>query len=141
MQQGELDGEEVMHDVQCLLGGDLSVGVGGQSLDLDVVLLGVGPYPVEGGFAQVDRAWPRPSASRMYSGTGRGSATGQVPGSRGVSRVKAWENVRAAASRAVSGSPRPHCSRKVAISEVCRCSWLNTSPSATHGETTMAGTR
>jgi len=52
MQQGELDREEVMDDVQCLLWGDLGVGVGGQSVDLDVVLLGVCAYPVEGGFAK-----------------------------------------------------------------------------------------
>ena len=74
------------------------------------------------GLAEGGQAWPRASASWMYSGTGRGSGTGQVPGSRGVSRVKTWEKVRAAASRAVSGSPRPHCSRSVAIREVCRCS-------------------
>ena len=52
MQQGELESEEVVDDVECLFGGDLGRGVGGQSLDLDVVLLGVCPYPVENGLAQ-----------------------------------------------------------------------------------------
>ena len=85
----------------------------GQSVDLDVVLLRVCAYPVEDSFAQ----------------------SGQV------SRVTTWGNVRAAASRAVSRSPSVHCSRSVAIREVCRCSWLNTWPSATHGDTRMAGTR
>jgi hypothetical protein len=89
----------------------------------------------------VDRLVPRAAASSMNAGTGRGSGTGHVAGSRGVSRVKTWVNVRAAASRAVNGSPRPHCWRSVAIREVCRCSVLNTSPSATHGDTMMAGTR
>ena len=52
MQQGELDCEEVVDDVQGLRWGDLRLWVGGQSLDLDVVLLGVGMDPVEGGFAE-----------------------------------------------------------------------------------------
>ena len=72
MQLGELDRKEVMHDVQRLLWGDLSLWVLGQSLDLDVVLLGIRPYPPESGLAQGGQALavvrghlPRPSASWM----------------------------------------------------------------------------
>ena len=88
MQQGELDGEEVVDDVQRLLCGDLSVGVVGQPLDLDVVLLGVCPYPVEDGCA--DGGYGLAEAERVLDvgGTGRGSGTGHVLGSRGVSRVR-----------------------------------------------------
>ena len=63
MQPGELDRKEVMHDVQRLLWGDLSLWVLGQSLDLDVVLLGVCPYPPKAAFPRVDRLLPTPSAS------------------------------------------------------------------------------
>jgi len=96
MQQGELDRKEVMDDVQRLLRGNLGLGIGGQPLDLDVVLLRVGPYPVEGRFAQGGQGLPEGQRVLDVSGTGRGSATGHVLGSRGVSGVNAWENVRAA---------------------------------------------
>ena len=59
-----------------------------------------------------DTTLPRARSSSLKAGTGRGAGTGHDAGSRGASRVKAWENVRAAASRAVKGSPRFHCSRK-----------------------------
>jgi hypothetical protein len=36
---------------RALFWGDLRVGIGGQSLDLDVVRLGVAPYPLEDSFA------------------------------------------------------------------------------------------
>jgi hypothetical protein len=62
-------------------------------------------------------------------------APARCPGRGGVSWVRAWANVRAAASRPVSGSPNAQASRNVAIKEVWRCSWLKTSPSATYGET------
>ena len=65
----------------------------------------------------------------------------QVCGSRGVSRVKTWSKVRAAASRWVNGSPRSQALRSVAISEVWRYSSLNTEPGSTQGETMIAGTR
>ncbi|OLT11700.1 hypothetical protein BJF78_26490 [Pseudonocardia sp. CNS-139] len=77
----------------------------------------------------------------MNRGTGRATGDGHVPGWRGLSRVKTQENVRAAASRPVNGAPRPHSSRSVAISDVWRCSSVKTAPSATHGDTTTAGTR
>ena len=79
--------------------------------------------------------------SCCIGGTGRAFGTGHVWGSRGVSRVNTLEKVRAAASRAVNGSPRSHCSRKVAMSDVWRCSSLITVPSAIHGETMTAGVR
>ena len=84
---------------------------------------------------------PSAAMSCCIGGTGRAFGTGHVLGSRGVSRVKTLEKVRAAASRAVNGSPRSHCSRNVAISDVCRYSSLNTEPSSTHGDTMIAGTR
>jgi hypothetical protein len=37
MQLGELDREEVVDDVQRLLGRDLGVGIGRQALDLDAL--------------------------------------------------------------------------------------------------------
>src|SRR6476661_6773933 len=62
-------------------------------------------------------------------------------GSVGSARLKTCSKVRAAASRAVSGSPRSQVLRSVAISEVCRYSSLNTEPGSTQGETMIAGTR
>jgi hypothetical protein len=50
-------------------------------------------------------------------------------------------NVRAAASRAVKGSPRSHAIHKEAIIEVCRYSSVNTELEAIQGDTNTAGTR
>ncbi len=49
--------------------------------------------------------------------------------------------MRAAASRAVNGSPRFHVARSVAISEVWRYSSVKTERAGTQGETITAGTR
>jgi hypothetical protein len=82
------------------------------------------------------------SASSMwYAGTGSGCISGQVAGSRGLSRESRWSNGAAAASLALNASPRFHTFRSVAIIDVCRCSSLITIPSSTHGETMIAGTR
>src|ERR1700722_13142177 len=87
-----------------------------------------------------------PSARRLLTcsawkgGTGRGLLSGHVSGGRGVSRLRRCPKVRAAASRAVKGSPRFHVARSVAISEVWRYSSVKTEPARTHGETITAGT-
>ncbi len=78
MQQGELDRGEVVHDVQRLLRGNLSVGVGGKSLDLDAVLLGVGPYPVESGFAQGGQGLAQ--GQRILDVLGHRARVGHRPG-------------------------------------------------------------
>jgi hypothetical protein len=140
-QQGEDGGEEVPEHVEELFWGHVIVGVLGQALDPMLLWFAYSRIPWNRVLPSVETLVARAAASSVNGGTGRGWGTGQVAGSRGVSRVKAWENVRAAASRAVNGSPRPQGSRSVAISEVCRCSWLSTSPSATHGDTMTAGTR
>ena len=134
--------EEPSDDVDHLVVGDVGLGVLRESLDLEVVFRRVLADPLEHGLADGWRCTaPSAAVSCCIGGTGRAFGTGHVLGSRGVSRVKTLEKVRAAASRAVNGSPRPHCSRSVAISEVWRYSSLNTSPSATHGDTMIAGTR
>ena len=104
--------------VRTCSGGISALGSSGSPSSLMLFCSAYPRSPSSRVFPSWDTTCPRAVKSSWNSGTGRATGTGHVFGSRGVSRVKAWENVRAAASRPVNGSPRFHCSRRVAISEV-----------------------
>ena len=70
--------------------GDLGLGVGGQAVDLDVVLLGVGADPVEGGLAEGGQGLAQ--GQRILGCTGYRARVRHRPGA-GVSRGVQGEGV------------------------------------------------
>jgi hypothetical protein len=93
-----------------LLGSQVDIRVFRHALKFDVALLCESSNPVEKGLAEY-REDPSECQIILGEGVNRSRQRNRpVLGSRGASLAKIDEKLRAAASRAVKGSPSTHCS-------------------------------